>query len=79
MPRAVATSLSMPSCKILYAGDHRSIQWTKDIQDQILRAVSVDTFAEDSLRVLRAAQFAARFDFRIHAETAEALPLNRSD
>jgi tRNA nucleotidyltransferase (CCA-adding enzyme) len=33
--------------------------------------VSAETFAEDSLRVLRAAQFAARFDFRITPETVE--------
>src|SRR5256886_360934 len=42
-----------------------------DIERGILRAVSVDTFAEDSLRVLRAAQFAARFEFRIDPETVE--------
>jgi tRNA nucleotidyltransferase (CCA-adding enzyme) len=41
----------------------------KDIQNRILRAVSLDTFAEDSLRVLRAAQFAARFEFTIDADT----------
>ena len=40
-----------------------------DIKNKILRAVSLDTFAEDSLRVLRAAQFAARFEFDIAAET----------
>src|ERR1041384_6356074 len=34
-----------------------------DIEHHVLRAVSTETFAEDSLRVLRAAQFAARFDF----------------
>lgn len=43
----------------------------KDIEDKILRVVSKDTFAEDSLRVLRAAQFAARFDFEIEPETRE--------
>lgn len=42
-----------------------------DLHDKILRAVSIDTFAEDSLRVLRAAQFAARFEFDIEAETVE--------
>ncbi|MCY7346094.1 MAG: HD domain-containing protein [Pyrinomonadaceae bacterium] len=42
-----------------------------DIKDKILRVVSKETFAEDSLRVLRAAQFAARFDFEIEAETIE--------
>jgi tRNA nucleotidyltransferase (CCA-adding enzyme) len=42
-----------------------------DIERKLLRMVSRDTFAEDSLRVLRAAQFAARFDFDIEAETAK--------
>ena len=41
----------------------------EDIKNKVLRAVSVDTFAEDSLRVLRAAQFAARFEFEIEPET----------
>ena len=42
-----------------------------DIDKEILRHVSSDTFAEDSLRVLRAAQFAARFEFEIAPETVE--------
>jgi len=42
-----------------------------DIERGVLRAVSADTFSEDSLRVLRAAQFAARFEFRIDPQTAE--------
>ncbi len=42
-----------------------------DIDNKILRAVSNETFAEDSLRVLRAAQFAARFEFDIEPETIE--------
>jgi len=42
-----------------------------DLSNKLLRAVSPDTFAEDSLRVLRAAQFAARFQFEIATETAE--------
>ena len=42
-----------------------------DIDRRMLRMVSRDTFAEDSLRVLRAAQFAARFGFEIEEETAE--------
>ena len=41
----------------------------EDIKNRLLRAVSVETFAEDSLRVLRAAQFAARFEFEIEPET----------
>lgn len=43
----------------------------EDIQHKILRAVSPQTFAEDSLRVLRAVQFAARFEFDIAPPTAE--------
>ncbi len=42
-----------------------------DIENKILRVVSNETFAEDSLRVLRAAQFAARFEFTIEPETIE--------
>ncbi|HEV8204467.1 MAG TPA: HD domain-containing protein [Pyrinomonadaceae bacterium] len=41
----------------------------RDIEQRILRTVSAETFAEDSLRVLRAAQFAARFEFDIDADT----------
>ena len=41
----------------------------KDLDAKLLRAVSLKTFAEDSLRVLRAAQFAARFEFNINPET----------
>jgi len=37
----------------------------QDIDACVLRAVSAETFVEDSLRVLRAAQFAARFEFQI--------------
>jgi tRNA nucleotidyltransferase (CCA-adding enzyme) len=40
-----------------------------DIEKRILRAVSGSTFGEDSLRVLRAAQFAARLGFDIEPET----------
>jgi tRNA nucleotidyltransferase (CCA-adding enzyme) len=43
----------------------------RDIEQRVLRAVSVETFAEDSLRVLRAAQFAARFEFDVDADTVD--------
>jgi tRNA nucleotidyltransferase (CCA-adding enzyme) len=43
----------------------------EDLDREVLRAVSPKTFPEDSLRVLRAAQFAARFEFEIDPETAE--------
>ncbi len=41
----------------------------KDLQDGVLRHVS-PAFAEDPVRILRVARFAARFPFRIAAETA---------
>jgi tRNA nucleotidyltransferase (CCA-adding enzyme) len=43
----------------------------RDIQRRLLRAVSAETFGEDSLRVLRAAQFASRFQFEIDPDTVE--------
>ena len=42
-----------------------------DLERRLIRAVSRETFAEDSLRVLRAAQFAARFEFDIEPATVE--------
>lgn len=42
-----------------------------DIRETTLRMVSAETFAEDSLRVLRAAQFAARFEYDIDPLTAD--------
>ena len=43
----------------------------EDLKNGILRHVDDVTFAEDPLRVLRAAQFAARFGFRIAPQTIE--------
>ncbi|MBO5514346.1 MAG: CCA tRNA nucleotidyltransferase, partial [Mogibacterium sp.] len=43
----------------------------KDMEDRIIRHVDDDSFGEDPLRVLRAAQFAARFEFGIAEETVE--------
>lgn len=42
---------------------------TADLRDGVLRHVNDASFAEDPLRVLRAAQFAARFDFCVAEET----------
>jgi tRNA nucleotidyltransferase (CCA-adding enzyme) len=42
-----------------------------DIARRLLRAVDGSTFADDSLRVLRAIQFAARFEFAIDQPTRE--------
>jgi tRNA nucleotidyltransferase (CCA-adding enzyme) len=41
----------------------------KDIQNTILRMVTSNTFQEDSLRVLRLAQFVSRFEFKVDAVT----------
>ena len=43
----------------------------RDLEQGVLRAVSAETFAEDSLRVLRAAQFASRFQFEVDPATVE--------
>lgn len=40
-----------------------------DLNNKVLRHVDSETFAEDELRVLRAAQFASRFEFSIAEET----------
>jgi tRNA nucleotidyltransferase (CCA-adding enzyme) len=40
-----------------------------DIQNRLIRAVAADTFVEDSLRVLRAMQMAARFELTVTPET----------
>jgi tRNA nucleotidyltransferase (CCA-adding enzyme) len=42
----------------------------RDLDDRVLRAVDLTTFGDDSLRVLRALQFAARFEFRLDDDTA---------
>jgi len=50
-----------------------------DLERRLLRAVDRTTFADDSLRVLRAVQFAARFEFALDESTAalcRALPLD---
>lgn len=50
-----------------------------DLKAGHLRAVDATTFADDSLRVLRAVQFAARFDLTLDADTralCRALPLD---
>ena len=40
-----------------------------DLDRQVLRAVNPETFGDDSLRVLRAVQFAARFEFALDPDT----------
>ena len=51
----------------------------QDLDRRVLRAVDLKTFGDDSLRVLRAIQFAARFGFALHDDTAalcRRLPLD---
>ena len=43
----------------------------RDLEARVLRAVDPRTFGEDSLRVLRAVQFAARFEFDLEPGTRE--------
>jgi tRNA nucleotidyltransferase (CCA-adding enzyme) len=47
-------------------------QGRQDLQKQILRHVS-DAFAEDPVRILRVARFAARFGFEVHGETMQLM------
>ena len=42
----------------------------RDLEHRLLRAVDAGTFGDDSLRVLRAVQFAARFDLALDPATA---------
>jgi tRNA nucleotidyltransferase (CCA-adding enzyme) len=43
----------------------------RDLKNRVLRVVAADTFVEDSLRVLRAVQLAARFEMTVEPQTAE--------
>src|SRR6185503_12882124 len=43
----------------------------QDLDNKLLKMVAADTFAEDSLRVLRATQLAARFEFEVEPETVD--------
>lgn len=42
-----------------------------DLKNRVLKHIDDETFIEDSLRVYRAAQFCARFDFKLHSQTFE--------
>lgn len=45
----------------------------KDLQSKTLRAVDLDKFVEDPLRVMRAVQFGARFDFKLDSALLKLL------
>jgi tRNA nucleotidyltransferase (CCA-adding enzyme) len=62
------------TCEYLDPCDGRS-----DLERRVLRMVDSQTFGDDSLRVLRAIQFAARFELAVDERTRElcrALPLD---
>jgi tRNA nucleotidyltransferase/poly(A) polymerase len=44
-----------------------------DIKNKVIRMIKPDAFEEDALRMLRAVQFASRFDFKIEAETLKEI------
>ena len=44
-----------------------------DLEEGVIRHIDTDTFIEDPLRILRAARFAARFDFEVSPETLELM------
>lgn len=48
----------------------------KDLKNKIIRQVFENTFIEDPLRLLRAIQFAARFNFQIEDKTFSAIKEN---
>lgn len=48
----------------------------QDLKNKILKTVSPKSFEEDPLRLMRAVQFAARFDLRIDTDTFESMKNN---
>jgi tRNA nucleotidyltransferase/poly(A) polymerase len=48
----------------------------KDLDAKLIRLTNPKAFADDPLRMLRAIQFASRFDFKIDKETFEAIQRN---
>lgn len=48
----------------------------QDIKDRLIRMVNPDAFKEDPLRMLRACQFAARFQFSLEQNTFKAIKKN---
>ena len=43
----------------------------KDLKEKLIRTVSTNSFEEDPLRLLRAVQFSARFDFKVEKQTLQ--------
>lgn len=51
-------------------------QGQTDIDNQQIRVIGANAFKDDPLRMLRAVQFAARFDFKIESETMKQIKKN---
>ncbi len=49
-----------------------------DIRDKVIRMTNPDAFLDDALRMIRAIQFAARFDFKIEDTTWNAIVENKT-
>ncbi|MBF0105897.1 MAG: HD domain-containing protein [Deltaproteobacteria bacterium] len=65
----------------LHLTDHKLIDpfgGQDDLQSKIIRTVTDASFEEDPLRMLRAIQFAARFDFSIHPATLVSMTQHAS-
>ena len=50
----------------------------EDLKNKIIRVVNPDAFSDDPLRMLRAIQFSARFDFKIEPKTMAMIKDNAS-
>lgn len=50
----------------------------EDIEKKQIKMVNPQAFSDDPLRMLRAVQFAARFEFNIESETMKAIQMNAS-
>jgi len=52
------------------------LEGRKDIKNRLIRITNPDSFKEDPLRMLRAIQFSARFEFELEENTLESLKEN---
>lgn len=64
-------TINAMACDPLTRALHDPFGGQSDLRHRRLRHVDANTFGDDSLRVLRALQFAARFELTLDAETAD--------
>ena len=50
----------------------------QDLKDKVIKVVNPEAFSDDPLRMLRAVQFASRFDFMIDSQTMRMIQQNAS-